>query len=110
MFNRFSAEDFAVLRGPFESGRQSPNSLGGILILSEFLQALFFFIEYFIAADSTIYPNKDQILFIHFWITIIIMLFSVIYAIPAVYRRSQKVQYLICNFSIPKFINWFTIY
>lgn len=88
-------EDFEVLRGPIDSGRQSPANLAFVLILGIFLQALLFALEYFMAANSTIYPYKDEILTVHFWITIGIVVLSLIYAIPAVYRRSEKVQYLI---------------
>ncbi|GCD82983.1 hypothetical protein PTHTG4_20460 [Parageobacillus thermoglucosidasius] len=66
MFKKLSAEDFAALRGPFESGRQSPGNLGGILFLSVFLQSLVYGLEYFVAADASIYPNKERILMIHF--------------------------------------------
>ncbi len=39
---KLKEEDFAVLRGPLESGRQSPSSLGAMFILSLFLHPLFF--------------------------------------------------------------------
>ncbi|WP_420768985.1 hypothetical protein ACNR9V_08900 [Parageobacillus thermoglucosidasius] len=89
MFKKLSAEDFAALRGPFESGRQSPKHLGDMLFLSIFLQGLMYALGYFVIADASIYPNKDKILTIHFWITLII------YSIPAVYKKSQKIQYLV---------------
>ena len=89
MFKKLSAEDFAALRGPFESGRQSPKHLGDMLFLSIFLQGLMYALEYFVIADASIYPNKGKILTIHFWITLII------YSIPAVYKKSQKIQYLV---------------
>ncbi|MEI3613002.1 hypothetical protein [Pseudogracilibacillus sp. SO30301A] len=44
--NNLDEQDFAVLRGPFESGRQSPKSLGGTLVLSIFFQVLLFFLIY----------------------------------------------------------------
>lgn len=31
MLGKLSEEDFAALRGPFKSGRRSPNSLGATL-------------------------------------------------------------------------------
>ncbi|MED4906170.1 hypothetical protein [Parageobacillus thermoglucosidasius] len=95
MFKKLSAEDFAALRGPFESGRQSPGNLGGILFLSVFLQSLVYGLEYFVAADASIYPNKERILMIHFWVTLILVILSVIYSVPAVYKRSQKMQYFV---------------
>ena len=95
MLRKLNEEDFEVLRGPFESGRQSPSSLGGILILSIFLQALLFALEYFMAGRYTVYPYKDQILLIHFVFSVILSVLSLIYAIPIVYKKSEKMQYLI---------------
>ncbi|MCL6571135.1 MAG: hypothetical protein K6T88_05555 [Bacillus sp. (in: Bacteria)] len=91
----FKEEDFEVLRGPLESGRQSPSNLGFVLILSIFLQAMLFALVYFMASATTIYPYKDEILKVHFWLTLILIVFSFLYAIPAVYNRSGKIQYFI---------------
>ncbi|MCL6571136.1 MAG: hypothetical protein K6T88_05560 [Bacillus sp. (in: Bacteria)] len=46
MLERLKEEDFEVLKGPLESGRQGPPSLGGTLFLAIFLQALLFSLEY----------------------------------------------------------------
>lgn len=95
MFSKLNEEDFEVLRGPLESGRQSPSNLGFILLLSIFLQAMLFALVYFMAAATTIYPFKEEILKVYFWITLILIVLCVIYAIPMVYKRSGKIQYLI---------------
>ncbi|MBO0589713.1 hypothetical protein [Sporosarcina sp. E16_8] len=95
MFAKLTVKDFEVLRGPLESGRQSPPALAGALILSVFLQALLFALEYFMVGNATVYPYKDEILKVHLWITAGIMVLSLIYAIPAVYKRSGKIQYLL---------------
>ncbi|WP_399629158.1 hypothetical protein [Sporosarcina sp. SG10008] len=95
MSSKRTVEDFEVLRGPLESGRQRPSALAGILVLCVFLQALLFSLEYFVAGDVTAYPYKDEILKVHFWITAGLIVLSLIYAIPAVYKRSGKVQYLL---------------
>lgn len=92
---KLKEEDFEVLRGPIESGRQSPGNLAFVLIIGIFLQALLYALEYFMAADSTIFPYKDEILTVHFWITAVLIGLSLIYAIPAVYKRSEKMQYLL---------------
>lgn len=92
---KLKEEDFEVLRKPLESGRQSPKSLAFTLLLCVFLQALLFALEYYVAADSTMYPYKDQILQVHLWITVGLIVLSLIYSIPAVYKRSGKVQYLL---------------
>lgn len=93
MSKKLSVEDFATLRGPFESGRQSPSLLGVALVLTLFIQSLCLYLEYDFA-KSTNYPNADKILVVHFWLTIFILIGCLIYSIPFVYKRSQKVQYL----------------
>ncbi len=95
MFKRLSEEDFAVLRGPLESGRQSPHSLAFVLILGIFLQALFFYLTYYIAGKYTIYPNFESIQKIHMRITAVLVLLSVVFAIPAVFKRTEKIQYFL---------------
>ncbi|RFA35462.1 hypothetical protein CAI16_08175 [Virgibacillus dokdonensis] len=88
-------EDFAVLRKPLESGRQGLGNLGSMLFVSAFLHALIFFLTYVAAGDNTIFPYKETIFWIHLIITSHLILFSFIYAIPTVYKKSQKIQYLI---------------
>lgn len=95
MLKKLSEEDFAVLRGPLESGRQSPNSLASVFILGIFLQALLCYIIYYIAGKYTIYPNFESIQKIHMGLTAILILLSVVFAIPAVFKRAEKVQYFL---------------
>lgn len=95
MLPKLKEEDFEVLRGPLESGRQSPSSLGSVLILSVFIQALLFALVYFVAAATTIYPYKDEILTVYFWLTLLLIMLSLIYAVPAIYNRSGTMQYFI---------------
>jgi hypothetical protein len=95
LFGRLIEDDFEVLRAPLESGRQRPSALAGILVMSTFLQALLFALEYFVAGDSTVYPYKDEILIVHFWFTVGLIVLSLIYAIPAIYNRSGRIQYLL---------------
>ena len=95
MLRSLKEEDFKVLRAPLESGRQRPSALGGLLVMSTFMQALLFALEYFVAGDSTVYPYKDEILTVHFWFTVGLIVLSLIYAIPAIYNRSGRIQYLL---------------
>ncbi|TQR21294.1 hypothetical protein [Psychrobacillus vulpis] len=95
MTRKLKEEDFEVMRGPFEYGRQRPEALSGVLILSIFLQALLFALEYFMAGRHTVYPYNDQILLIHFVVTVILSVLSLIYAMPIVYKKSEKMQYLL---------------
>ncbi|MFG6495749.1 ABC transporter ATPase [Fictibacillus sp. UD] len=95
MFKKLSVEDFAVLKGPLESGRQSPQSLGGVLVLGAAMQALAFYLIYNVAAELSVYPNIEGIKKIHLWATIILTVLSIIYAVPFIYRRSEKLQYFL---------------
>ncbi len=94
MFN-LTEKDFAVLRDSLESGRQAPNNLGAMLILSIFLQALMFVLAYIVGADRSAFPYIDNIRLFHLIITLILIILSVIYAIPSIYMKQQKVQYFI---------------
>lgn len=93
--NQLEEEYFIVLRGPLESGRQSPDSMGGALILSIFLHGLFIVIMSFIIVDG--YINTFIFTCIIAYITVIglIIILSIIFAIPSVYRKYQKMQYFI---------------
>ncbi|MEK5067106.1 ABC transporter ATPase [Sporosarcina sp. FSL K6-1508] len=95
MLKNLTIEDVAVLREPLVSGRQSPNALGGALVLGVFMQILIYYLEYTVLGRMTNFPFKDQILTVHFWITGVIVILSAIYAIPFIYKRSQKTQYLV---------------
>lgn len=95
LLDQLQEEGFAVLRGPFESGRQSPNSLGGILTFSILLQLLMFVLTYVVAADSTYFPYADIVFVIHSMVTATLILLSIIYSFPKVYMSRQKTQYFI---------------
>ncbi|MFB1051946.1 hypothetical protein [Paraliobacillus sp. JSM ZJ581] len=94
MLQQLTEKDFLVLRGPFESKRQSPKSLGGILMLGMLLQVLLLSAEYYGSQYST-FPFKIEIFKIHLIISIILAVGSIIFAIPSVYMRYQKMQYFI---------------
>lgn len=94
MFKNLSEEDFAVLRGPLESGRQRPQGMAGVLIICIPLQALLLFLEHFVGGYS-IYPFKEEVFTVHLWGSVIVAVLSIIYSIPRVYMRSQKFQYFL---------------
>ena len=95
IMGRLNEEDFAVLKGPLESGRQSPSGLGPILFISVFLQALVFSLEYFMVGPNTVFPYKDKIIEIHLYVTVALMILSLVFTIPMVYRKFNRFQYLI---------------
>lgn len=94
MLNKLSEADFAGLRGPFESERQSPANIGTILVLAIFLQALLLFLEFFIGRH-TILPYSENIILIHLGLSILLALFSILFAFPSVYIKKQKSQFFI---------------
>lgn len=100
MLHKLKQKDFAVLRGPLESGRQSPASVSIALLLSIFLQVVIYYVTYYVAAETTIYPHVEKIQMNHFWVTVCLVFLCVIYSIPTVYNRSQKIQYLISILSV----------
>ncbi|NBJ70444.1 MULTISPECIES: hypothetical protein [Clostridia] len=95
LLDKLQEDDFAVLRGPFESGRQRPNSLGGMLAFSILLQLLMFVLTYVVAADSTYFPYADIVFVIHSMVTATLILLSIIFSFPKVYMSLQKTQYFI---------------
>ena len=95
MLFKLKEKDFAALREPLDSGRQSPTSLGGALLLLLFFHPLVYYLTYYVAAETTIYPNVEKIQNFHFWLTVSLVVLCALYAIPAIYKRSQKMQYLL---------------
>ena len=98
MLFKLKEKDFAALREPLDSGRQSPTSLGGALLLLLFFHPLVYYLTYYVAAETTIYPNVEKIQNFHFWLTVSLVVLCALYAIPAIYKRSQKMQYLLSIF------------
>ncbi|MFD1067901.1 hypothetical protein [Oceanobacillus locisalsi] len=95
LLNKLKEEDFTVLKGSLESGRQSPNSLGGMLILAIFLQSLLFIVIYMVGGDRSSFPNKDILFMVHLVVTIVVIVLSIVYAIPYIYMKYQKTQYML---------------
>lgn len=86
---------FAVLRRPLESGLQSPMNLAGILVLGAFLQAGLYALEFYVIGYSSDHPLKNDILKWHFWISLILIGLGIVFAFPFVYRKLERLQYLI---------------
>ena len=66
-----------------------------MLILSIFLQALMFVLTYIVGAYWSAFPYIGSIRLFHLIVTLILILLSVIYSIPFIYIKQQKVQYFI---------------
>ncbi|MBU9723489.1 MULTISPECIES: hypothetical protein [Bacillaceae] len=92
--SKLSEEDFLVLRRPLESRRQFPGSISGALLIGIFCQVVLLYLEYYISRYS-IYPFAHDIFQLHLWFSIVLGVLSVIYAIPVIYKKFQRIQYLI---------------
>jgi hypothetical protein len=92
---RLSEEDFAVLREPQKLGGRSPSTLAKMLTSYIIVQAVFFAMEYFVGGYFTNYPYNKEILIVHFWIIVALVILSIIFSIQAVYRKAERIQYLV---------------
>jgi len=96
--DQLSEEDFYVLRGPLESGRQSPGSLAGNLLLTPFLLVIILGIaNLFVFLDriEPAHPVVIAICLICDLIGLIIIIYSIIYSIKSVYQSRETTQYLL---------------
>ncbi|WP_213422112.1 hypothetical protein [Bhargavaea massiliensis] len=88
-------QDVFVLRTPLVSGLQSPMNLSGILVLGAFLQAGLYALEFYVIGYSSAHPLKNGILKWHFWTSLILIGLGIVFALPIVYRKFERLQYLI---------------
>lgn len=91
---RLEERDFFTFRDALQE-RQSTSSLGFILILSIFLNAVMFLLAYVVVYDYSIYPNKEKIFKIHLYSVVILSLLSLIFGLPIVYKRFERIQYFL---------------
>lgn len=106
--DKLEESDFAIFRTSFESGRQTPDNIRNTLILGVFGQLLSGF-GIFAAADPTMHPeyNKAILLSIQYILTFILIICSIIFSIPAVYRNYQTGQLIVVSLMLLNFISIF---
>lgn len=96
--DKLSEEDFAVLKGPIQSGRQRPASLAGNLMLSAvlilFMLTVINWIIITIMMDEP-YPVIIAICIIFDVIGVVLCILSIVYSFKQVYRTRQSAQYFI---------------
>ena len=95
MLNSYKEKNFAALRGPLESGRQSPSNLAFILLIGFFMQPLFFFLANYVLGDETNFTYAFEVKIAHMVLTIILMILCIIFAFPQVYVKYERAQYLL---------------
>ncbi|MEZ0116921.1 UNVERIFIED_ORG: hypothetical protein ABRZ91_000878 [Heyndrickxia coagulans] len=94
MLKKLTIDDFLVLREPFESGRQSPGSLGIALLLGIPFQLLMLFLEHDFMKPNY-YPNTAEIFKYHFWFTLVLVVLSLFYIFSHRNIGSQRIQYFL---------------
>ncbi|WP_130859734.1 hypothetical protein [Gracilibacillus phocaeensis] len=95
--HKLEEKDFQVLRGPLESGRQSPKANSGTLLLAIPLAVFMYVILYVVLGWGQDFPYlyQKQILFVCFAIQVTMILSSIIFAVPVVYKRNENLQYAV---------------
>lgn len=102
--NKLSEIDFGVLNDPLKSGRQSPESLGGTLLLVPFLVGVFLLIGNLFVFMDRIEPAHDVviILCISFDVVgLVVSILAIFFASKKVYKSRQAEQYLVVTLISP---------
>jgi len=96
--DKLSEEDFAVLKGPLESGRQSPESLAGNLLIAPFLIGVLLLIANMFVFVDRIEPAHPVVIILcllYDGMALILILLSLQFGVKKVYKNRQSTQYLI---------------
>src|SRR5699024_6916927 len=96
--DKLPLENFLILRLPLESGRQSPESLAGIFVISPFLIGLLLLIlNMFVFIDRFEPPHIAVTLtsIICNLIGLLLIILSIVFAIKKVFQKRARAQYLV---------------
>ena len=95
--DKLEEEDFVIFRIPFETGRQSLSNIKRGLLLGVFVQFLFGGVFIYVVADPEVYPNEIKTILIglSYLITTCLIIISIIFTLPNMYKKRQHIQYLI---------------
>lgn len=102
--DKLSEEDFAVLNGPLKSGRQSPESLGGILLLTPFIVGVFLLIGNLFVFMDRIEPAHDVVIILillYDLVGLVVATLAIFFASKKVYKSRQAGQYLFVTIISP---------
>src|SRR5699024_9125224 len=102
--DKLSEEDFAVLNGPLKSGRQSPESLGGILLLTPFIVGVFLLIGNLFVFMDRIEPAHDVVIILillYDLVGLVVAISAIFFASKKVYKSRQAGQYLFVTIISP---------
>ncbi len=115
--DQFQEEDFGLFRLSFESGRQSPKNAAKWLLISVLTQSFMFFLLSLAPINHTrMFVFKQVCVSIVFLFTAVLILLSIIYSIPHLYKKQEHIQYKILSLGlsnniivIPFFIGLFIL-
>src|SRR5699024_10276191 len=102
--DKLSEEDFAVLNGPLKSGRQSPESLGGILLLTPFIVGVFLLIGNLFVFMDRIEPAHDVVIILillYDLVGLVVAISAIFFASKKVYKSRQAGLYLFVTIISP---------
>jgi MFS family permease len=108
--DKLPLENFLVLRQPLESGRQSPESLAGIFVISPFLIGVCLVIVNFFVFGS-FRPSLAAIVLAHICnaVGIVLVILSIIFAFKKVFQKRERTQYFISIIIIQAIIGYFYV-
>lgn len=99
--DKFKEADFGLFRASFESGRQSPKSAAKWLWSNVFTQSFMFLMLFIVTYEYTrLYMFKQVIVSAVFLFTVMLIILSVIYSIPQVYKKKEHIQYKILSLGL----------
>lgn len=115
--DQLSEEDFAVLSGPLDSGRQSPSGLAGTLLLAPFLLGFVVILANFFVFGDRIEPAHPVVIVICLIMDVVgflIIVLSFVFSAKKVYKSRQSTQYfitiLVSQFLFGGFFYWIVLY
>ena len=109
--HKLEEEDFAIFRASFESGRQTPKNLRKAIFILILMQVVIG-IGVYAAAGPSMRPEyyKATLLIVQYILTLILLIYSMIYTIPTIYMKRQHIQFLVASLSLFNFFGIFPYY
>src|SRR5699024_7734761 len=108
--NKLEEEKIVGLRGPLESGRQSPGGIGGIFPLLVIFLPVEILMSYWIIADGWDSSTSNIFFFSFMLFCFLLFILSIIFSFKKVFMKYQKVQYALSAIAMQQVIIFFTAF
>lgn len=108
--NGLGEEKFVGLRGPLESGRQSPNGIGGIFPLLVIFLPVEVLMCYWLIVDGWDSSISNIFFFSFMVFCFLFFILSIIFSFKKVFMKYQKVQYALSAIAMQQVIIFFTAF